>query len=228
MSKRNLKTMKCVTVIMALVGCLTIGGISAYFTDADTATNKFTVGKISLDLVEPDWNGPEEDVTPLQEIKKNPQIKNDGNNEEYVFLTVTVPYANVVTAQLDGTINEATDTELFSYKTNTGWVHMTSNKNTANKTVTHLYAYAVENQMTALAKNDVTSALFDKVIVANVVEDQNLELSSQQIVINAYGIQTNNINGGVKSPDAVWTVIANQNPSTAVTEVENEKTDAKQ
>lgn len=228
MNQKKVKTMKKATVIMALVGCLTIGGISAYFTDADTATNEFTFGKVSLDLMEPDWDGEEKNVTPLQEIKKNPQIQNDGSNEEYVFLTVTVPYANVVTAQLDGTKNEATDTELFSYEINSGWLYITSTKNTSDKTITHLYAYAVEDQMTALAEGKTTPALFDKVTVANIVEDQNLELTTQQIIVNAYGIQTNNINGGVTEPASVWSVIANQAPSTTVTELENQYTDIKQ
>lgn len=37
-------------LVLGLVGVMTIGGIAAYFTDGDTQTNTFTVGKISLDL----------------------------------------------------------------------------------------------------------------------------------------------------------------------------------
>ena len=53
----------------AMIGVLAIGGISAYFTDGDTATNTFTVGKVSIDLQEPNWNPPK-DITPNQEIKR--------------------------------------------------------------------------------------------------------------------------------------------------------------
>lgn len=35
-------------LVLGLVGVMTIGGIAAYFTDGDTQTNTFTVGKISL------------------------------------------------------------------------------------------------------------------------------------------------------------------------------------
>lgn len=78
-------------LVLGLVGVMTIGGIAAYFTDGDTQTNTFTVGKISLDLQEPNWEPPK-DIVPEQEIKKDPQIKNDGINDEYVFLEVVVPY----------------------------------------------------------------------------------------------------------------------------------------
>lgn len=42
------KQTKTIAVAAALAAVLTIGGVSAYFTDADTATNTFTIGKISL------------------------------------------------------------------------------------------------------------------------------------------------------------------------------------
>ena len=110
MKKRNLKM---TALALALVGTLSVGGIMAYFTDGDTATNTFTVGKVSIDLQEPGWVPPT-GITPEQEFKKDPQIKNDGINDVYVFMKVIVPYANVVTANHDGSKNAATDTELFS------------------------------------------------------------------------------------------------------------------
>lgn len=77
---QNKKRMKTMIAATAMIGVLAIGGISAYFTDGDTATNTFTVGKVSIDLQEPNWNPPK-DITPNQEIKKDPQIKNDGIND---------------------------------------------------------------------------------------------------------------------------------------------------
>lgn len=100
-----------------LAGVMAIGGIMAYFTDADTATNVFTVGKVSLDLIEPNWDPENDDldgdglldaytITPEFEVQKDPQITNDGVNDEYVFMTVTVPYYNVVTATEAGLVEE--------------------------------------------------------------------------------------------------------------------------
>lgn len=222
--KRKLKT---TILVGAMAGVVAVGGIMAYFTDGDTATNTFTVGKISIDLQEPDWEPPE-DITPEQEFDKNPQIKNDGLNDEYVFATVAVPYKNLVTANADGTKNAAADTELFSYTVNTGWVELgTPSKDTVAGTITHTYAYGTDSAMTALAKNATTPTLFDKVKFANIVEDQNLEGTSLDIVINAYAIQTGNINGGKTAPADVWSVLMNQLPTTDVGVSEDVNTDIK-
>ena len=61
---QNKKRMKTMIAATAMIGVLAIGGISAYFTDGDTATNTFTVGKVSIDLQEPNWNPPK-DITPV-------------------------------------------------------------------------------------------------------------------------------------------------------------------
>lgn len=238
MKKSSMRTL-ALTAILA--GTVSIGGIMAYFTDGDTATNTFTVGKISLDLQEPSWVPPT-NITPGQEIAKDPQIKNDGNNEEFVFLKVTVPYANVVTANEDGTKSRIADTELFSYDVKDGWTEIDSKRviDSSSKTVTHLYAYTGEtaDSMKALAVNSSTPSLFDWVRFANIVEDQNLETTTQNIVIEAYGIQTQNIkdekgnldgdnNDGKTLPLDVWKVIENQNPSLQNTVTEDINTDIK-
>ncbi|WP_394283129.1 TasA family protein, partial [Frisingicoccus sp.] len=167
MKKSSMRTL-ALTAILA--GTVSIGGIMAYFTDGDTATNTFTVGKISLDLQEPSWVPPT-NITPGQEIAKDPQIKNDGNNEEFVFLKVTVPYANVVTANEDGTKGKTADTELFSYDVKDGWTELLAKKeiDSSLKTVTHLYAYTGDttDSMKALDVNSSTTSLFDWVRFAN-------------------------------------------------------------
>ena len=93
--------MKTGILICAAAAALCVGSAAAYFTDSDTAVNTFTIGKVELDLQEPGYV-PETDITPGEEIQKDPQIKNTGVNDEYVFLTVTIPYANITVAEADG------------------------------------------------------------------------------------------------------------------------------
>ena len=53
-----------------------------------------------------------------------------------------VPYANVLTTNPDGTVNEQAWTELFNYDLNDGWVEVGKviyNEKTG--TATHVYAY---------------------------------------------------------------------------------------
>ncbi|QNM08278.1 TasA family protein [Wansuia hejianensis] len=211
--KRGTKT---IMLAAALAGVLIVGGVSAYFTDADTATNTFTVGKISLDLQEPSWNPDQvKDLTPNQVVQKDPQIKNDGINDEFVFLEVTVPYKNVVTVNDAGVKQTAADTELVKYTVNAGWTELGSGeKDTVAETVLHRYVYGTDQACTALAKDQVTPALFDSITVANVVEDQTLEQTTQNIQVEAFGIQANDIGADDKTaPSDVWKVLVNQGPS---------------
>ena len=205
---------KAAVLVFAMIAVMMIGGISAYFTDGDTATNTFTVGKISLDLQEPNWDEDKaKDITPNQTIKKDPQILNDGINDEFVFLEVIVPYENVVVANEDGKRKPAADTELYYYTVNNGWAEIATIKDAATKTVTHLYVYGTADKCMALKKDVTTPTLFDTVTFVNLVEDQGLEEATLDIVINAYGIQTANVNGGTVDPDMIWDVIENQGPS---------------
>lgn len=232
---------KLLVIVLTMVFALGVAGISAYFTDADTATNTFTIGDISLDLQEPGWDptpenpddpdvpGDPNDVTPNEEIEKDPQILNDGENDMYVFLKVEMPYAELVTANADGTKNDAAWMEMFTYEINDGWVKV--GETVIDKdagTSTQVYAYAVDDELVALVPEQRTVALFDSVTFQNVVEDQGLEGSVEEIVITAYGIQTSNINGGKTDPAGVWEVILNQNPNTAVDAPENADSDIKE
>ena len=237
---QNKKRMRTMLAATAMIGVMAIGGISAYFTDADTATNTFTVGKVSIDLQEPNWNPPK-DITPNQEIKKDPQIKNDGVNDAYMFMKVTVPYDNITVVAQDGTKAAAKeDTELFSYDVKSGWTEIgTPVKDTTNKTVTHLYAYGTAETMTAVAANQTTNSLFDWVKFVNCREDENQESKTHNIKVDAYAIQTQNINDGKTkldginsdgkaTPTDVWAVLEKQAPTTDVSVKEDANTDIKQ
>ena len=237
------KSVKTTATALALVGVLSIGGIMAYFTDADTATNEFTVGRVSIDLVEENWD-PDlaTQITPLEEFAKDPKVVNDGVNDAFIFMKVDVPYANVTIADQDGTkAPEKAWTELFSYDVNTAdWTEVTGEINgvtypimdEATGKATHLYAYGSDTEMTALSKEDVeTSTLFDYIRFANVVEDEGLEETDLEVVVNAYAIQTTNINDGKidldgdnadgqTTPVEVWKVLSNQS-SDNVNEEEN-------
>ena len=225
---KNKKT-KIMIVAAALATCLLVGGISAYFTDNETATNTFTIGKVDIELKE-EFEEPE-GVVPGQEIDKKPWIENVGKNTVYVFMEVVMPYKNMVTANEDGTKNEAADTEIFqmldkdgNVGINEGWIQVgtadkaESEDEPGTGTVTYVYAYAADDAMTALPvyddenENDikgVTPTLFDKVKFVNAVEGQGLEESTQNIVVNAYGIQATELGDNV-SPGNVWTIIQNQ------------------
>ena len=78
-----------------LIGAMTIGGTMAYLTDHEETENVFTIGKVQVDLTEPDWPGNESNevhsLIPNQEIPKNPQVTNTGDTDAIVFMVMEMP-----------------------------------------------------------------------------------------------------------------------------------------
>lgn len=75
------------------------------------------MGKVSIDLEEPGFDQEEQTkIEPGKEVKKDPQIKNTGVNDAFVYLEVAVPMADVETAAEDGTRLDLKNQELFSFQ----------------------------------------------------------------------------------------------------------------
>lgn len=191
--------------------------IGAYFTDYETKTNVLTVGKVSINLYEPKWDGEDEngpdveqtpenpelgvnegkDIYPLKEIPKDPTIKNTGINSSWIYMEVKVPKAEVITANIDGTRNERKMTELFSYDINENWEEIVSEQTEENYN-TYVYAYKTPLKGSknlvegsdSIYDGEKTNPLFDKIVFVNIVEGQGLEQKELSIPIRAMAIQS--------------------------------------
>lgn len=189
MNKKRLAT-TIITLTLAL--CLTVGGSIAYLTDAERTTNHFTVGKVDIDLTEPNWE--EEENQELQAgvtIKKDPTLTNTGINDAYVYLEVQIPMADVITAGQDGTrLNNgaATHQQLFTFQADSSWTLISQEE--LNQKMVYTYSY---NQI--LAPNESTTALFNTVTFANVVEGQ-IDQNEYDIPVAGFAIQTANTGDG--------------------------------
>ena len=164
---------------------LAAGGTAAYLTDFETATNSFTVGKVDIELDEPNWK-PDDNtkIVPTQVIKKDPFIKNRGINEAFVYLEVSVPVRNVITAAQDGTRNALAKTELFSYTKNKEWTQL--ERKAIGQNMVYTYAY---NHI--LKPGEKTTTLFNTVTFANIIEGQ-LDTQQLDMPVRAYAIQSTN------------------------------------
>lgn len=228
-NKKNLKQLLLALVLV--LGLTTVSGISAYFTATDTATNNFNVKKVDVQLDEPDYED-DQDVTPNETIVKNPTVTNIGTTGQFVFLSVKVPYANVITADLDGTRNEAADIELFTWNSteangainaektagtgevNDGWTLVRTNDLTDDGMVEYIYAYGSADAMTVLDVDGVTAPLFESVTMANVIEGQGLEETKVMIDIDVYAIQDTDLavsGNGTTVPTEVLDIYLTQN-----------------
>lgn len=183
--KKNIMKM---AVLFGVVGIIAMGGTAAYLTDYDNVVNEFTVGKVEIDLTEPKWTPDEHvDIEPTEVIEKDPQITNTGVNDSFVYLEVSVPTAEVITADAEGNRIEKKLTELFTYAKASDWTQMEAKMLNGNKVYTYCY-----NKI--LKPGDTTIPLFETVTFANIIEGQ-LDTAHLEIPIRAYAIQTVNTGG---------------------------------
>lgn len=175
-------------VLVTITGALCIGGAMAYLTDYDDTVNEFIVGKIDVTLEEPHWKPKENlSIVPSQEVAKDPQIKNTGVNDAFVYLEVTVPIGNVTTADTNGNRIDKKETELFSFTPGNAW----SLIGTVKKENNQVYTYAYHK---ILKPEETTTPLFEKVVFANIIEGQ-LDAQKLSVPVKAYAIQSTNTGG---------------------------------
>lgn len=207
----NKKRIAVIITTLVLTLTLTIGGSIAYLTDAERTTNHFTVGKVDIDLTEPNWNEEEnQELEAGAEVKKDPTLTNTGINDAYVYLEVQIPMADVITAADDGTrLNNgaAVHQQLFTFQPDSDWSLI--EKEEINDNMVYTYSY---NKV--LSPNQSTSPLFQSIVFANVVEGQ-IDTNEYDIPVAAFAIQTSNTGDGSGNiPDeakAAYEKYVNQN-----------------
>lgn len=89
MMKRKLFVVMSVCL---LLGIFAIGGTLAWLTDEDQATNAITIGNVTIDVREDNWD-PQEGLSiyPGKITKKDPIVYNTGENPAYVRVKVMYP-----------------------------------------------------------------------------------------------------------------------------------------
>ncbi len=177
--------------IMTLAGILclaSVGGVSAYLTDYEKVSNEFTVGKVDIELKEPEWK-PEENkkIEPSKVIHKDPQITNTGTNDAFVYMEVSIPMANVEAAAENGERLGKKVQELFSFEAKDSWMQLSVQNTESRRTYTYAYTKILKPQETS-------EALFDTVKFLNLIEGQ-LDGQTFEIPVRAYAIQTSYTGG---------------------------------
>lgn len=177
--------------IMALAGILclaSVGGVSAYLTDYEKVSNEFTVGKVDIELKEPEWK-PEENrmIEPSKVIHKDPQITNTGTNDAFVYMEVSIPMANVEAAAENGERLGKKVQELFYFEAKDSWMQLSVQNTESRRTYTYAYKKILKPQETS-------EALFDTVKFLNLIEGQ-LDGQTFEIPVRAYAIQTSYTGG---------------------------------
>ena len=215
------RNMKKAIVALACVTAIGVAGVSAYFTDTHTIVNSFTIGQIKQQLDEPNFNPDDaKDIVPNKVITKDPTVTNTGANDQYVFMSVEVPYDTDIPQLNDnGYIEKAAGSgpvELFTYATNDGWVLFNTVDDADTETITRYYYWGADGQLATLSPQEATNPLFDSVKFVNTAEgywqydDMGL-INEESIVVKSYGIQDSYLDGTNGSPEGVFGLIQRNN-----------------
>ena len=210
---------KLLAIAAVVVAALIAGGVAAWLSDGDTATNEITTGSVKIRLTEASWEGMTgRDVKPNAVLPKDPRITNIGSNPAYVFVRVEMAALPEGTRVHSGTstADAGRGVPLFTTKAASGLAYDNANwtlvtRSVANGRVTQVYAYAKNNAMTPLYHGETTTAVFEKVRLANVVSMEPLKDVNPNIIVTAYGIQTTELGAGGKAtaPLEVWNIVTN-------------------
>lgn len=213
------RTVLFIVVALLLAFALIIGGIAAYFTDTETATNKFTIGNVDITLTEPNWSTTDttpqngvpdaaENLVPGAVVAKDPTVTVTAtSNDAYIFVKVEIPnYPNNAATPVntdlftlcDGTGTSATP------GVNSGWV-LLEDKGVSNNVHTYVYAYGsattATSNLTKVTAGNSTVPVFDSVklttdeSVASAASTAmtNASATSLDVKVTAYAVQADNI-----------------------------------
>lgn len=171
--KLNRKWLMVIALVMSLT--MATAGTLAYLTDNDSATNTFTIGDVDIELEEPSWD-PEDEPTllPGVEIEKDPQIRNAGNTEAWVWMEIVIPAELYDIIELD-------------YSTN-GW---TKGAVTTNEDGDKVVLMKYDSKLAAGATT--TPPAFTTVSIPTSVTELPEGMETADIVVNAYAIQAEKI-----------------------------------
>ena len=91
---RNKRQMLTAVALIFIVYVLLLAGIFSYFHSEDSVTNKFIAQNAAVRLLEPEWDNSGQNQAKASEpgmiILKNPYAKNEGQNNLYIRLKMTL------------------------------------------------------------------------------------------------------------------------------------------
>lgn len=219
------KKITALALVVVLVALLLTSMTIAYFTDTENATNVFTVGSIDLDLWEykADESGVQE---PLEEVEsniyenilpgvkyiKNPTVENEGDNDAYVRMLVTVPHdVFLAIAEKAGTLEA-----VFGGHDSNKWERADILIDEANNTITYVYNYTGYDKTGVLAPNTEPVTLFDSfTLPAGLTQEDLASWESFYINVTAQAIQKE----GFDSQSDALAALATEAPVSGVTGV---------
>lgn len=206
------KKILAVSLIVSLVAIAALGATLAYFTDTSTVDNTFTLGNIDIELEEIVANvgGQAQTITEEQEgfayntlvpgdsVRKEPYIKNVGNNDAYVMMVLELSdFADFDAAKIgkfaiDG-VNFGGDLTGTTLPGNTKW-YLVEDETATEGEKTVYRAYLIYGSVLPDGADSKTVAPFTGLTLGtDFTSDDREGLDGFEIGIKAYAIQAENL-----------------------------------
>ena len=119
--KKVSKNIFAVGALAALMVVGSTGGVLAYLTDSEKGVNTFTIGDVTIELLETQFPGNDsskvKNIVPNEEVNKDPLIDNKGTTDAIVLMTLDSPIELVTVITDDGSIeSDYAASEVFWFK----------------------------------------------------------------------------------------------------------------
>lgn len=179
------KKIAALCVVICLLAVAAIGGTLAYFTDNETSTNTFTMGKVDIELTETEWVAPDA-VYPGIAYAKNPLVKNIGDDSAWIRVDVTLSDAAAFVAA--AAKYQITDLSvIFDGHDESKWTLAGTAQDTEKDTLTYSYYYN-----TLLEAGVSTDAIFTEVEIPGQFNNADMKAIGENftITIQAHAMQT--------------------------------------
>lgn len=213
MKKKNILAM---VLALALVAVLAVGATLAYFTDNDTTTNTFTMGKVNINLDESkdgkEWKEDGLDYTnivPGDTETKIARVTVSGDSEDcYLMVTakITTPDSTKLTSTDIGLLYTALDNAIKAYGTDNGGIKWEVSEKTVDGEKFLQCVYKGDGDHIAHKGDELI--LFEEIQIPGPEFKNNTAGQSFGIELKAYAIQSDNVNNGVYA-DTIWNDIDN-------------------
>lgn len=184
------KKILAISLVVSLVAIAALGVTLAYFTDTAKVDNVFTMGNVEITLTEPNFaggtaGGTVEDVAPGDVIPKDPIITNDGDNDAWVFMKLTLSDAEAL-----GVLVPDLATQGLINFNSTNWTFFDNDEDTATDTRVIWIGYNA-----VLASGATTVAPFTQVSIPTAWDNDDMGSLDEDftLTVDAYAIQADNI-----------------------------------
>lgn len=181
------KKITSLALIVALAAIAIVGASLAYFTDTTgPTTNTFTFGKVSIELLE-NWQEPVA-VLPGIAYPKEPWVENDGTNEAWVRMHVTITATDILLEAAKDKIDGFTVNSILDGVDTAHWT-LAATQARSTTEITYTYHY---NDIVGTAQDaNRTTPLFTSVTIPKEFTSNDFRgLEAFEIVITADAIQT--------------------------------------